>query len=127
MALLYGEGRWLPPMPGPTPMLKAEAPGSLPGASAVDQDELLDCDALGEVAGLVHVVALGLGEFRSEDLQRDGGQQRHEHVFYIPETPTLLAPLLATVPLQIFALALASAKGYDVDQPRNLAKSVTVE
>jgi glucosamine--fructose-6-phosphate aminotransferase (isomerizing) len=50
-----------------------------------------------------------------------------EHVFYIPETRPLLAPLLSTVPLQIFALALASAKGYDVDQPRNLAKSVTVE
>ncbi|MBT2537130.1 glutamine--fructose-6-phosphate transaminase (isomerizing) [Arthrobacter sp. ISL-69] len=50
-----------------------------------------------------------------------------EHVFYIPETPVLLAPLLATVPLQIFALELATAKGYDVDQPRNLAKSVTVE
>ncbi len=50
-----------------------------------------------------------------------------EHVFYIPATPTLLAPLLTTVPLQIFACALASAKGYDVDQPRNLAKSVTVE
>lgn len=50
-----------------------------------------------------------------------------EHVFYIPETSTLLAPLLTTVPLQIFALALATAKGYDVDQPRNLAKSVTVE
>lgn len=50
-----------------------------------------------------------------------------EQVFYIPATPTLLAPLLTTVPLQIFACALASAKGYDVDQPRNLAKSVTVE
>ena len=50
-----------------------------------------------------------------------------EHVFYVPETPTLLAPLLTTVPLQIFACALASAKGLDVDQPRNLAKSVTVE
>ncbi|WP_026530966.1 glutamine--fructose-6-phosphate transaminase (isomerizing) [Haematomicrobium sanguinis] len=50
-----------------------------------------------------------------------------EDVFYIPETPTLLAPLLATVPLQIFACELATAKGYDVDQPRNLAKSVTVE
>jgi glucosamine--fructose-6-phosphate aminotransferase (isomerizing) len=36
-------------------------------------------------------------------------------------------PLLATVPLQIFACELASAKGFDVDQPRNLAKSVTVE
>lgn len=49
------------------------------------------------------------------------------HVFYVPEAPTLLQPLLATVPLQIFACELAGAKGYDVDQPRNLAKSVTVE
>ena len=39
----------------------------------------------------------------------------------------LLAPLVSVVPLQIFALELATAKGYDVDQPRNLAKSVTVE
>ncbi|HJA38778.1 MAG TPA: isomerizing glutamine--fructose-6-phosphate transaminase, partial [Candidatus Brevibacterium intestinigallinarum] len=48
-------------------------------------------------------------------------------VFYVPETTTLLAPLLATVPLQIFAMELATAKHLDVDQPRNLAKSVTVE
>ncbi len=54
-------------------------------------------------------------------------REHAEHVFFIPESSTLLAPLLTTVPLQIFALALASAKGYDVDQPRNLAKSVTVE
>ncbi|GAA2172245.1 glutamine--fructose-6-phosphate transaminase (isomerizing) [Arthrobacter parietis] len=50
-----------------------------------------------------------------------------QHVIHVPQTSTLLAPLLTTVPLQIFALELASAKGYDVDQPRNLAKSVTVE
>lgn len=50
-----------------------------------------------------------------------------EHVIHVPQTTTLLAPLLTTVPLQIFALELATAKGYDVDQPRNLAKSVTVE
>ncbi len=49
------------------------------------------------------------------------------HVFRVPQAPTLLQPLLATVPLQIFACELATAKGYDVDQPRNLAKSVTVE
>ena len=54
-------------------------------------------------------------------------REHAEHVFYIPETSTLLAPLLTTVPLQIFACELATAKGYDVDQPRNLAKSVTVE
>ncbi|MCI2265503.1 glutamine--fructose-6-phosphate transaminase (isomerizing) [Sediminivirga luteola] len=48
-------------------------------------------------------------------------------VIYVPQSPTLLAPLLTTVPLQIFAMALATSKGLDVDQPRNLAKSVTVE
>ncbi|WP_306507017.1 glutamine--fructose-6-phosphate transaminase (isomerizing) [Corynebacterium sp.] len=49
------------------------------------------------------------------------------HVIRIPQAPTLMQPLLATVPLQIFACGVATAKGYDVDQPRNLAKSVTVE
>ncbi len=45
----------------------------------------------------------------------------------VPQVPTLLQPLVTAVPLQVFACALASAKGLDVDQPRNLAKSVTVE
>lgn len=49
------------------------------------------------------------------------------HIIRIPQAPTLMQPLLATVPLQIFACKVAEAKGYDVDQPRNLAKSVTVE
>jgi glutamine---fructose-6-phosphate transaminase (isomerizing) len=50
-----------------------------------------------------------------------------DEVFYVPQSPTLLAPLLSVVPLQIFACELATARGLDVDQPRNLAKSVTVE
>jgi glucosamine--fructose-6-phosphate aminotransferase (isomerizing) len=50
-----------------------------------------------------------------------------DEVFYVPQSPTLLAPLLTVVPLQVFACELATAKGLDVDQPRNLAKSVTVE
>ncbi|WP_323793714.1 glutamine--fructose-6-phosphate transaminase (isomerizing) [Nocardioides sp.] len=45
----------------------------------------------------------------------------------LPKVPTLLQPLVAIVPLQLFACELASALGHDVDQPRNLAKSVTVE
>ncbi|MEO3787083.1 glutamine--fructose-6-phosphate transaminase (isomerizing) [Actinocorallia sp. B10E7] len=45
----------------------------------------------------------------------------------VPAVPTLLQPLVATVPLQVFSCELATAKGHDVDQPRNLAKSVTVE
>jgi glucosamine--fructose-6-phosphate aminotransferase (isomerizing) len=50
-----------------------------------------------------------------------------DHLVRIPQTPTLLQPLVATVPLQVFACELATARGNEVDQPRNLAKSVTVE
>jgi glucosamine--fructose-6-phosphate aminotransferase (isomerizing) len=48
-------------------------------------------------------------------------------VIRIPQSPTLLQPLLSTIPLQVFACEMAKARGHDVDQPRNLAKSVTVE
>ncbi|MGZ8719485.1 MAG: glutamine--fructose-6-phosphate transaminase (isomerizing), partial [Aeromicrobium sp.] len=50
-----------------------------------------------------------------------------DHLIRLPYVPTLLQPLVATVPLQIFACELAGQLGHDVDQPRNLAKSVTVE
>ncbi|HEY7719216.1 MAG TPA: glutamine--fructose-6-phosphate transaminase (isomerizing) [Pedococcus sp.] len=50
-----------------------------------------------------------------------------DEVIRIPQSSPLLAPLLSVVPLQVFALHLSTAKGLDVDQPRNLAKSVTVE
>lgn len=49
------------------------------------------------------------------------------HVIRIPTSNQLLQPILAIVPLQIFAYEMAVARGSDVDQPRNLAKSVTVE
>src|SRR3712207_1321969 len=45
----------------------------------------------------------------------------------LPASSTLLQPLAAVVPLQLFARELATVKGHDVDQPRNLAKSLTVE
>ena len=48
-------------------------------------------------------------------------------IITLPKVPTLLQPLVAIVPLQVFACELATRKGHDVDQPRNLAKSVTVE
>ena len=50
-----------------------------------------------------------------------------DELIYVPVTPTLLAPLVTTVPLQVLACEIATARGHDVDQPRNLAKSVTVE
>jgi len=50
-----------------------------------------------------------------------------DHVFWIPEAPPMLLPLLTVIPLQLFAYHVADLRGTDVDQPRNLAKSVTVE
>ncbi|GAB89826.1 glutamine--fructose-6-phosphate transaminase (isomerizing) [Gordonia rhizosphera] len=50
-----------------------------------------------------------------------------DHFIPIPKVPTLLQPLVSTVPLQVFAATVAQERGYDVDKPRNLAKSVTVE
>lgn len=50
-----------------------------------------------------------------------------DHLIRVPPCPTLMQPLVSTVPLQVFACEMATAKGHDVDQPRNLAKSVTVE
>ncbi|NWF70648.1 MAG: glutamine--fructose-6-phosphate transaminase (isomerizing) [Chloroflexi bacterium] len=50
-----------------------------------------------------------------------------DYVLYVPETPTLLSPVVAVLPLQLLAYHIAVRRGADVDQPRNLAKSVTVE
>jgi glucosamine--fructose-6-phosphate aminotransferase (isomerizing) len=49
------------------------------------------------------------------------------HVVVIPKTADLLTPILAAIPLQLLAYHIALRRGCDVDQPRNLAKSVTVE
>jgi glucosamine--fructose-6-phosphate aminotransferase (isomerizing) len=49
------------------------------------------------------------------------------HLIELPAAPTLLSPLLSTIPLQALAAEIAQARGFDVDKPRNLAKSVTVE
>jgi len=56
------------------------------------------------------------------DIEREA-----DFVFYIPETAGILTPSLAVVPLQLFSYYMAINKGCDVDKPRNLAKSVTVE
>jgi glucosamine--fructose-6-phosphate aminotransferase (isomerizing) len=74
-------------------------------------------------------------EGRARDAQviavaTDGDEQIErfaDHVWWVPETHEALSPVLAVVPLQLFAYHVAVARGTDVDQPRNLAKSVTVE
>ena len=50
-----------------------------------------------------------------------------DHIFWVPSIPWLLSPLVTVIPLQLFAYHIAALRGLDVDQPRNLAKSVTVE
>ena len=58
----------------------------------------------------------------------DGQIDHYAHdVLYVPETPEQISPVVAVLPLQLFAYEVAVARGTDVDQPRNLAKSVTVE
>lgn len=60
--------------------------------------------------------------------QGDRDDERYaDVVFRRPECPTLMSPVVDVVPLQLFAMDMAEIKGYDVDKPRNLAKSVTVE
>ena len=50
-----------------------------------------------------------------------------DHLIEIPAVSTPFQPLLSTIPLHVIAASVAQAQGYDVDKPRNLAKSVTVE
>jgi len=57
----------------------------------------------------------------------EGIARKADHVLYIPQTSPLLTPVLAVIPLQLLAYHIAVRRGCDVDQPRNLAKSVTVE
>jgi glucosamine--fructose-6-phosphate aminotransferase (isomerizing) len=63
-------------------------------------------------------------------LATDGDQQTAlvaDQVIWLPETPWMLSPVTTVIPLQMLAYHIASLRGLDVDQPRNLAKSVTVE
>jgi glucosamine--fructose-6-phosphate aminotransferase (isomerizing) len=50
-----------------------------------------------------------------------------DHILWVPETPWMLTPITTIIPLQLLAYYIAVLRGADVDQPRNLAKSVTVE
>ncbi|TVM04406.1 MAG: glutamine--fructose-6-phosphate transaminase (isomerizing) [Candidatus Brocadia sp. WS118] len=57
----------------------------------------------------------------------DSIREKVDHVFYIPKTADWLTPILSVIPLQLLAYHMAVMRGCDVDKPRNLAKSVTVE
>ena len=58
----------------------------------------------------------------------DNQIDRYAHdVIYVPDVPEPISPVIVVLPLQLLAYEVAVARGTDVDQPRNLAKSVTVE
>jgi len=54
-------------------------------------------------------------------------KEKADYVLYVPEAPRLISPIISVIPLQLLAYMIAVWRGADVDQPRNLAKSVTVE
>jgi glucosamine--fructose-6-phosphate aminotransferase (isomerizing) len=54
-------------------------------------------------------------------------ESKADEIVFVPKTLPILYPLLTAIPLQLLAYEIANYKGHDVDQPRNLAKSVTVE
>jgi glucosamine--fructose-6-phosphate aminotransferase (isomerizing) len=95
----------------------------VPVVALATQDELLEklISNVKEVkAREGTVIGLCLGKQELVDSTCD-------HVIRLPEAPSFVAPLLSVVPLQLFAYYMAAARGCDIDKPRNLAKSVTVE
>ena len=100
---------------------------------------LLDPDTpLVAIATASHVyekVISNIQEVRARDARviavaTEGDEKVRQHaddIFYVPQTLEIFSPLLAIIPLQLFAYHIAVARGCNVDQPRNLAKSVTVE
>ena len=79
------------------------------------------------VSAIQQVSARGARTFVVAEDGDDSVNEYADVVFRVPDAPTLYLPLLQVIPLQVFACEVATAKGLDVDQPRNLAKSVTVE
>ncbi|MEJ2680343.1 MAG: glutamine--fructose-6-phosphate transaminase (isomerizing) [Gammaproteobacteria bacterium] len=104
---------------GPLALVDAE----MPVIAVAPKDDLLD-----KLKGNLHEVQARGGLLfvfadRAANLQSD----EHWRVIEMPEVDQLLAPIVYTVPLQLLSYFVALIKGTDVDQPRNLAKSVTVE
>ncbi|HKT39451.1 MAG TPA: glutamine--fructose-6-phosphate transaminase (isomerizing), partial [Ktedonobacterales bacterium] len=100
---------------------------------------LLDPDtpliAIATASHIYEKVVSNMQEVRARDarviaIATEGDETIHQHaddILYVPPTLETLSPLLAIIPLQLFAYHAAVARGCNVDQPRNLAKSVTVE
>jgi len=104
---------------GPIALLEEGSPVLVVANDAFVYDKLMS-NVQEVIARGARVIAVA-----SEGNESLGGMA--EHILYVPRTDEMLAPLLATVPLQLFAYYVAKNRGEKVDQPRNLAKTVTVE
>ena len=81
-----------------------------------------------KIIGNVEEVKARKGRVIAVATEGDTEIKRHvDDILYIPDCPECLSPMLAVVPLQLMAYHAAVLRGHDVDKPRNLAKSVTVE
>jgi glucosamine--fructose-6-phosphate aminotransferase (isomerizing) len=108
---------------GPIALIEAGTPVVCIVPSPVGKDSLHDK----VVSNIQEVRARGARTIVIAEVGDTSVRPYADHLIEVPATPTLLAPLVTTVPLQVLACEIATARGHDVDQPRNLAKSVTVE
>ena len=95
----------------------------MPVIALIQQDELRDkmMSNIEQVKAREGTV-IAIGTEGDEELR-----EKADHVIYVPKVSELLSPILTSIPLQLFAYHVAVRRGCDVDQPRNLAKTVTVE
>ncbi|HET9681787.1 MAG TPA: isomerizing glutamine--fructose-6-phosphate transaminase, partial [Candidatus Limnocylindrales bacterium] len=104
---------------GPISLLDAECPLVAVATRSHTYDKLVSNIMEGRARDARVIAVATAGDDRIERIADD--------VCWVPDTHELLSPVLAIIPLQLFAYHVAVARGTDVDQPRNLAKSVTVE
>ena len=79
------------------------------------------------ISNIVEIKSRGAINFGITFKESQKAQEVLDNVLFIPETIDMFAPIIAAVELQLLAYYVASLKGFDIDKPRNLAKSVTVE
>ena len=104
---------------GPIALIVDQMPAVFIATSGPQHDKIMGNVAEVKARGGKIIVVATEGD---EDVERHA-----DHLITIPDAPTLLQPMLAVVPLQLLAYHAAVLRGHDVDKPRNLAKSVTVE
>jgi glucosamine--fructose-6-phosphate aminotransferase (isomerizing) len=104
---------------GPIALLEEGSPVLVVATDSLVYDKL--------VSNIQEVKARGARVIAVASSGNDGIKDIAEDVLYVPKTHEMLAALLAIVPLQLFAYYVAKNRGEKVDQPRNLAKTVTVE